>query len=1078
MPTATAPAAATTARVHRIEVRPKPNAGDPRGDELASRARQAGLGATAARSARVYLIEAALDNDQLARITRALLANPVTETAQPGAAPARGVLVEIHPLPGVMDPPAQTVRDAVTELTGVDCRVSTGWRYDIEGVSGAEAKALAEKTLANPVVAGVHDAPYHPAELPRGHAYELRIGHVAIRDLDDAALEKLSREAHLFLSLEEMRAIRDEYRLLDREPTDIELETLAQTWSEHCVHKTLKATINYTSDDPDDPVKRPGRPGHEAHDDGSVTIHNLLKSSVAAATFELIEEGVDWTLSVFVDNAGIIAFDDDHAVCIKVETHNHPSAIEPYGGAATGIGGCIRDIIGTGLAAKPIANTDTFCVAHPGMTDIPAGCLPPRRVLTEVVAGVRDYGNRMGIPTVNGAVWFDDRHIGNPLVFAGCVGVMPRDRTGGAAQPGDLIVALGGRTGRDGIHGATFSSAELTDTHAEEFSHAVQIGNAIEEKRVLDAILRARDGETERRRDRVEDRNEQSVREQLAEMGHSDFVLFGWEHMNPGGYRAVVGVDSGTLLAVDPVGRVAAEDVSEHARVLAGRYPLINRFLSGESTSSLRLSVSSSPLFSAITDCGAGGFSSAVGEMGEKIGATVRLENAPLKYDGLSYTEIWISEAQERMVLAVPESNLDALQAICDEEHVELAVLGTFGTPERDLILTYQGSEVGRLPMEFLHDGIPMPTREARWTGPRDAATVAAPGSPTSSLRNSVSSSLLALLSHPNIASKHWIINQYDHEVQGNTVTKPLAGPARRGPSDAAVIEPVPGTGRGLAIACGLSTGLEADPYQMALGAIDECVRNLVCAGADPDRIAILDNFCWPSCTKPENLGSLVRAAEGCYDGAKAYRTPFVSGKDSLNNQFTTEDGRTIEIPPTLLISGIGIVHAIGDAVTMDAKEPGNTLILVGPACDTLTGSHHDRLFASGRGPAPAVDLEAGPRTARIVADAIRAGIVRSAHDVSDGGVLTAVAEMLIAGSTPAHPIGFRGTTKLDEVFAFSEGPSRYVLEVADPAAVHRFSTAGCVVLGTINDSGRLVWDSAHEDVETLAAAWRSPLDW
>lgn len=981
MPTATAPAATTTARVHRIEVRPKPNAGDPRGDELASRARQAGLGATAARSARVYLIEAALDNDQLARITRALLANPVTETAQPGAAPARGVLVEIHPLPGVMDPPAQTVRDAVTELTGVDCRVSTGWRYDIDGVSGAEAKALAEKTLANPVVAGVHDAPYHPAELPRGHAYELRIGHVAIRDLDDAALEKLSREAHLFLSLEEMRAIRDEYRLLDREPTDIELETLAQTWSEHCVHKTLKATINYTSDDPDDPVKRPGRPGHEAHDDGSVTIHNLLKSSVAAATFELIEEGVDWTLSVFVDNAGIIAFDDDHAVCIKVETHNHPSAIEPYGGAATGIGGCIRDIIGTGLAAKPIANTDTFCVAHPGMTDIPAGCLPPRRVLTEVVAGVRDYGNRMGIPTVNGAVWFDDRHIGNPLVFAGCVGVMPRDRTGGAAQPGDLIVALGGRTGRDGIHGATFSSAELTDTHAEEFSHAVQIGNAIEEKRVLDAILRARD---------------------------------------------------------------------------AG----------------------AAPLFSAITDCGAGGFSSAVGEMGEKIGATVRLENAPLKYDGLSYTEIWISEAQERMVLAVPESNLDALQAICDEEHVELAVLGTFGTPERDLILTYQGSEVGRLPMEFLHDGIPMPTREARWTGPRDAATVAAPGSPTSSLRNSVSSSLLALLSHPNIASKHWIINQYDHEVQGNTVTKPLAGPARRGPSDAAVIEPVPGTGRGLAIACGLSTGLEADPYQMALGAIDECVRNLVCAGADPDRIAILDNFCWPSCTKPENLGSLVRAAEGCYDGAKAYRTPFVSGKDSLNNQFTTEDGRTIEIPPTLLISGIGIVHAIGDAVTMDAKEPGNTLILVGPACDTLTGSHHDRLFASGRGPAPAVDLEAGPRTARIVADAIRAGIVRSAHDVSDGGVLTAVAEMLIAGSTPAHPIGFRGTTKLDEVFAFSEGPSRYVLEVADPAAVHRFSTAGCVVLGKINDSGRLVWDSADEDVETLAAAWRSPLDW
>jgi phosphoribosylformylglycinamidine (FGAM) synthase-like enzyme len=443
----------------------------------------------------------------------------------------------------------------------------------------------------------------------------------------------------------------------------------------------------------------------------------------------------------------------------------------------------------------------------------------------------------MGIPTVNGAVWFDDRHIGNPLVFAGCVGVMPRDLIRGHAQPGDLIVALGGRTGRDGIHGATFSSAELTDTHADEFAHAVQIGNAIEEKRVLDAILRARDS--------------------------------------------------------TPTGC----------------------------------------LYSAITDCGAGGFSSAVGEMGEKLGATVRLENAPLKYDGLSYTEIWISEAQERMVLAVPQANLPALQAICDEEHVELAILGTFGTPNRDLILTYHGTEVGRLPMHFLHDGIPMPTREATWT-PKPTTSPErkrgdgdhTPLSPTPSLGLSVSSSLLQLLSHPNIASKHWIIRQYDHEVQGNTVTRPLVGPLGRGPSDAAVIEPVPGTGRGLAIACGLATGLEADPYQMTLAAIDECVRNLVCAGADPDRIAILDNFCWPSCKKPENLASLVRAAEACYDGAKAYRTPFVSGKDSLNNQFTTEDGRTIEIPPTLLITGIGIVPDITRTITMDAKKPGSTI--------------------------------------------------------------------------------------------------------------------------------------------------------
>ncbi len=979
MPTApaaeTADSSAANRRVHRIEVRPKPNAGDPRGQDLVQRAAALGQPASHAHSARVYLIEADLSETQLGRIVNALLANPVTESAAVGTTDALGVSVEVHPLPGVMDPPAQTVRDAIDELVGVDARVSTGWRYDIEGVTPDQAKAIAERLLANPVVAGVHTEPFHPSELPTGHAYEFELRHIPIRDLDDAALEALSRDAHLFLDLNEMRAIRDEYIELGREPTDIELETLAQTWSEHCVHKTLKATINYRSDDPNDPVLKPGRPGHETNADGSVTISNLLKSSVAAATFELIDEGLDWTLSVFVDNAGIVHFDDDHAVCIKVETHNHPSAIEPYGGAATGIGGCIRDIIGTGLAAKPIANTDVFCVAMPDTQTVPAGCLHPKRILNEVVAGVRDYGNRMGIPTVNGAVWFDDRHIGNPLVFAGSIGVMPRDLISGDASPGDLIVALGGRTGRDGIHGATFSSAELTDTHADEFSHAVQIGNAIEEKRVLDAIMRARDA----------------------------------------GDR---------------------------------------------------------PLFSAITDCGAGGFSSAVGEMGEKIGADVRLEKAPLKYDGLSYTEIWISEAQERMVMAVPEANLPALQAICDEEHVEVSVLGTFGTENKELILNYKGTEVGRLPMPFLHDGIPMPTREAVWTTPEP--TPAAETQP----RPSTGEALLKLLAHPNIASKHWIVRQYDHEVQGNLVAKPLVGPRGRGPGDASIIEPVPGTGQGLAIGCGLATGLESDPYRMALAAIDECVRNLVCVGADPDRIAILDNFCWPSCKKPENLAALVRAAEGCYDGAKAYRTPFVSGKDSLNNQFTTEDGETIEIPPTLLITGIAPVADINRSITMDAKQAGSTILLVGPTCNSLGGSHYERLFGGAAASQP-VGPELGQSVAHAVSALIRTGLVRSAHDVSDGGVLCALTEMLIAGSTVGAPIGFSGTAQPDDALAFSEGPSRYLLEVTDVERAN--DTLGAhagVALGTLTDSGRLAWEDADHAVEDLAAAWRAPLDW
>lgn len=960
--------------VHRVEIHPIEHAGDPRAHALLTQAKSLGYQLEGAHSARIYLIEAPLTDHQLDRIVNQLLANPVVERAIVGSSEPRGSLVEIHPLPGVMDPPAQSVSDAIESLVGVRAVVTTGTRYDIIGVSDSKAQTIANRLLANPVVSGVHAIPFHPQQLPKGHTHEFKLTHVQIRDLDDAGLEKLSREGHLFLSLDEMKGIQDEFRSLKREPTDIELETLAQTWSEHCVHKTLKSTIRYTGPAIEG-IDWGSRPHHEVHDDGSVTIHNLLKATVAAATFELIEEGLDWTLSVFVDNAGIIKFDDKHAVCIKVETHNHPSALEPYGGAATGIGGCIRDIMGTGLAAKPIASTDVFCVAHPDTDKVPAGCLHPKQTLTQIVGGVRDYGNRMGIPTINGAVSFDQRYIGNPLVYCGCIGIMPIDLISGDAQPGDRIIALGGKTGRDGIHGATFSSAELTDTHADEFSHAVQIGNAIEEKRTLDAILRARDYE--------------------------------------GG-----------------------------------------------------------PLFSSITDCGAGGFSSAVGEMGEKIGAFVELDKAPLKYAGLSYTEIWISEAQERMVLAVSEKNLAKLQKICDEEHVELANLGYFGTDNAELILNYNEHEVGRLPMHFMHDGIPTPTRTAVWTQPT-------PSSQTVQSNVNLKDALLALLAHPNIASKHWIIRQYDHEVQGNTVIKPLVGPRGIGPGDAAVIEPVPGSGQGLSVGCGLATGLSDDPYAMTLAAIDECMRNLVCVGTDPDRVAILDNFCWPSCKKPENLGSLVRAAHACYDGAKAYKTPFVSGKDSLNNQFTTEDGITIEIPPTLLITGMGIVHDVNACITSDAKQAGNLLVLVGNLQGKLGGSHASMLGFVQNDSMPTLDLQVGPKTARAVHQLIKSKLVVSAHDVSDGGVACAVAEMLIAGSTPTNPVGFTSDDSLDATTAFDESPSCYVLEVCDVDAVR--ASLGDIpmrVLGTLTDQNSMQWGSLRVSIDELTSAWRSTLDW
>ena len=988
-------------RTVRIEVRSV--AEDPRAAAAMAKVEASGIGIRPASMSRaaVYLIEADRDDlpeDAIEAIAASLLADPVTEEAMIGAAESDGVVVEVHPLPGVTDPAGDSVRTAIVAMLGLGdahaIEVRTGTRWEFSGVSAAEARSIAERLLANPVIHAIHEGPFHPTRFPRGTERRAEVPEVPLRDLDDAALARLSRDGHLFLSLEEMRAAQTHYRGLGREPRSIELETLAQTWSEHCVHKTLKSTVRYRETAHGGPsiasLARKGRPGHRVEADGTVVVENLLKSTVAAATHRLIAEGLDWCLSVFVDNSGVVAFDDRHAVCFKVETHNHPSAIEPYGGAATGIGGCIRDVIGTGLGAKPIAATDVFCVAPPDLANVPEGCLPPRRVLGEVVAGVRDYGNRMGIPTLSGAVWFDHRHVGNPLVFCGVVGLMPRELVKGAAKPGDRIVAMGGRTGRDGIHGATFSSAELEATHADEFGHAVQIGHAICEKTLLDAVLAARD--------------------------------------EPGG-----------------------------------------------------------PLFHAITDCGAGGFSSAVGEMGEALGAEVDLDRAPIKYAGLDPTEVWISEAQERMVLAVPARNLERLAEICDEHEVEWADLGTFGNDARDLVLRWKGEEVGRIAMEFLHGGVPMPVREAIWPPPKNA--FGAPADEAKAIADDSPQSLLVvlerLLAHPNIASKAWIIRQYDHEVQGRTAIKPLVGVGLGGPSDASVVEPVPGTGRGLAIACGLATGWESDPYLMVLAAIDECVRNLVCVGADPSRIAILDNFCWPGCGDAASMGALVRAAEGCFDGAIAYRAPFISGKDSLNNQFAADDGTTIRIPPTLLISGFAPVESIERAVTMDAKRAGHRLVVLGRTGRETGGSHLRRVACGAVVEAtddalPEVDLAQGPRLAEAVHRLIGAGLVRSAHDPSEGGVLVAAAEMAFAG-------GLGATIDLDGVgerlspiaAAFAESPSRYLLEVEPgklEAIARILGDLPWREIGAFDDSGRFSLRQggreASVSIDALRAAW------
>ena len=984
--------------IFRIET--CPHAGDPSrpaGDAgLVARLREADLESVeSVFPSRLFFLEGALTRPDAESIARSLLADPLTESwrvvgaGEPIPAPDAGIAFEVHLRPGVMDPVAEsTLAELRAEGRDVDT-VRTARRYVVSGGAGEQAlRATVGRVLANDCIERVvfGAAPVEPAPRPPVTGFKLR--HVPIRDLDDAGLEQLARGGHLFLALDEMRAIQAHFRALQRDATDLELETLAQTWSEHCVHKTFKSAIVYRG------APMPATRGEPvAAEPVEIRYSNLLKDTIARATGELAGRGRGpECLSVFEDNAGIIAFDEQFGIAFKVETHNHPSAIEPYGGAATGAGGCIRDIIGCGLAARPIANTDVFCVAPPDWPNdrLPKGVLHPRRVLRGVVRGVADYGNRMGIPTVNGAIHFDPRYLGNPLVFCGCVGLIPRNRIDKAARACDLILLIGGRTGRDGIHGATFSSAELTDTHADEFSHAVQIGNAITEKRFLDAVLRARDAE--------------------------------------GGC-----------------------------------------------------------LFSAITDCGAGGLSSAVGEMAERVGARVELETVPLKYAGLRYDEIWISEAQERMVLAVPPENLDAVLEIMREEEVDASVIGEFGSPGADAVLVvhYEGHAVGELDMRFLHGGLPKRERVAEWTpGEAAAPERAADGPPLERLRE--------LLRSPTVAAKTWVIRQYDHEVQGGSVIKPLCGPGN-GPSDGAVLRPRLDSSRGVAVACGLAPQLsDRDPYWMAIAAIDEALRNVVCVGGDPRRTAILDNFCWGRVDDPRQLGALVRACQACYDGAVAYELPFISGKDSLNNEFALDAGdvdvlvetlrssgadgglspfgtpeaiqavearlretRRLSIPGTLLISALSLIDDAARCVSADLKRTGDSLRLIGAL--------------------PLVDfsLEAARAVHHAVADAIQRGMIAACHDVSEGGWLVAVAEMAIGGDRGVEITADLGA----EPRPFEPRSAAYVVETSDAGALESLlASRGVdhVNLGTVRPHRELHVDGRTTSITEIRRAWTS----
>ena len=639
----------------------------------------------------------------------------------------------------------------------------------------------------------------------------------------------LSRSGQLSLSLAEMRAIRatsrpgprpDRLRAGDARP-DLERALLAQ--DAQGAHRLRR---------PDD--RQPAQ-GDDLRRDAQLAC--------------------DWLVSVFSDNAGVIRFDDEHDVCFKVETHNHPSAIDPYGGSNTGLGGVIRDALGTGLGAKPICNTDVFCVAPPDLDPrhVPPGVLHPKRVLKGVVAGVRDYGNRMGIPTVNGALAVHPGYLANPLVFCGTVGVLPRGMSTKHVEPGDRIVAIGGRTGRDGIHGATFSSAELT-AHSESVSGgAVQIGNAITEKMVLDVIVQARDR----------------------------------------------------------------------------------------------------GLFRAITDCGAGGFSSAVGEMGAELGAEVELEPRPAQIcRPLLYRDLDLRgpgtdgpRGARRQVAgaagALPSRGRRGHRTGPVRRH----------RPARPPL----SRRAGRRPV----DGFP-----AR--GPADGRPrghMDGPAQPPArpAREKGLQRDLLALLGHWDACSKEWIVRQYDHEVQARTVIKPMVGVRDDGPGDAAVVLPVRGSTRGLAVGCGINPRYGSStrmPWRAASSTRRSATASPSARIPRESRSSTISAGATPSGPRPWDRSSGPR--EACRDVSLAYRTPFISGKDSLNNEYTHE-GRSLAIPPTLLISAIGIVPDVRAAVTMDLKRPGMCFTCSGTTRNELGGSLWAEVNGQAGGSVPRVNVEARP---------------------------------------------------------------------------------------------------------------------
>ena len=738
-----------------------------------------------------------------------------------------------------------------------------------------------------------------------------KIGKEGIED------EKGKRRGTLGLDVQSLKAIKRYFDTKGRKPRDIEIETLAQTWSEHCKHKIFSSKI--------DNLKK-----------------GLFDTYIKGATREIIKKRKDnFCVSLFSDNAGGISFDKNWVVCHKVETHNTPSALDPFGGSLTGITGVNRDCIGFGKGAKPICNTYGFCFSYPNKDyalyrskNKKNRLLSPRFIINGVISGVRVGGNCSGIPTPQGFVYFDDGYSAKPLVFCGTVGLIPKKIKGKfahvkKARPGDKILMIGGRVGKDGIHGATFSSEEL-DTRSPVT--AVQIGDPITQKKFSDAIIKE-----------LRDKN----------------------------------------------------------------------------------------LYNSITDNGAGGLSSSVGEMAKESGGfIVDLDLVPLKYSGLQPCEIWISESQERMTMAVSAKNQKRVIHLLNKRGVEASVIGKF-IKKNKAIVRYKNKEILNMDMNFLHEGYPRKFLKSKKPLFIQTKSVHIK---TKNYKNT----LLKILSSPNITSKEFISSQYDHEVQGTSIIKPLQGIGKVF-SDSTVIKPLFNSNKCVGVSQGIYPNYtNIDAYNMAACCIDTAVRNLIVTGCDLSTIALLDNFCWCSPENSEKLYQLKMASKACYDLSLTFETPFISGKDSMYNDFNGYDKRNrkikISIPPTLLISSIGIIKSYNNLLTIVPQSIEDLVYIIGKTGSEMGGSEFAKVFGFKNDNVPQVYKKTAKVNYNNFSRANQNKLITSAISVGIGGLGIVLSKMAIA-SQKGLKVNLSNINTINKEIdnnriLFSESQSRIVVTV------------------------------------------------